>query len=281
MHDCRALHLSILLVLLAAEPALAQGNRRKPPTLPRFDLSGTLKSFDGNRVVLTTEAGYTWVLQPKPDLVVELTGKAKPAFLAPAQFVAFLAKLDKRRGEAVEKVTRMTVFTPDKRRQPGILPDLGFGDLEKRTRTEHPGSGETSSSGHRPAAPTSKSPAAGSASDSGQEQVAATKPSAANIESFAIHGRITSVKNGKLLIQVPANPFVNSSLKAEVADDAEIDVELTGILALGLVQPGDHVQARGDQVGEGMGYVNHLTFCLAQPLGMAPLPKKPPRVPAP
>ena len=100
MPSGRVLCLLIPFLLLAAEPARAQGNRLKPPKPPKFHLSGTLERLDGARLVLTTEAGYTWVLQTTQDLKVELTGKAKPAFLAAGQFVAFFAKLDKRRGAA-------------------------------------------------------------------------------------------------------------------------------------------------------------------------------------
>jgi len=279
MPSFRELFLSIFLLLFAANPAWPQGIRRiprKPPELPKFNLSGTLDRLDGRRIVLTTEAGYTWILQPKRNLQVELTGKAKPAFLAPGQFIAFLAKLDTKRGTTVEKVARLTVFLPDKRRQPGILPDLGFGDLEKETLTKRQGS-LTETLGNNPSAARSElSAASGSAPGGKKGRSAAAKVSTANIESFVIHGKIISIKKGRLLVQVPENMFVKPSLKVEVAEDANIDVELSGVSALAFVRPGDHIQARGDQIGEGMGYANILTFRLAQPLGTPPLPKKPP-----
>ena len=67
---------------------------------------------------------------------------------------------------------------------------------------------------------------------------------------------------------------MKSILKVEVDDDADIDVELTGVPALALVKPGDYIQARGDQTGEGLGYTNHLTFKLEQPLDPPAAEKK-------
>ncbi len=111
----------------------------KPPELPKFNLSGTVEHIDRGHIELKTDAGYTWVLMPKRDLKVELTGKSKPAILAPGQYVEFLAKLDAHRGVTVEQVVRLTIFTPDKRRMPGIMPDLGFGDMERATLAKHRG----------------------------------------------------------------------------------------------------------------------------------------------
>jgi hypothetical protein len=269
--------LLVLLLVTAASPAWAQGVRRRPrkaPELPKFNLSGTLDRFEGGRVVLTTEAGFTWILQPTRNVQVELTGKAVPAFLAPGYFIAFLAKLDTRHGLGVDKVDRLTVFMPDKRRQPGIQPDLGFGDLEKETLKKHRGDQDGATAEGPRSAGKHGPPGAGNAGKPGRS--AAAKPATASVDSFLIHGKIVSIEKGKYLVQVPNNPFVKPDLKIEVAADAEIDVELRGVPALALVQPGDHVQARGDQVGEGLGYAHLFRFRSAQPLGTPPPRKKPP-----
>jgi hypothetical protein len=249
----------MLLLLTAAPLAWAQGVRRQPrkaPELPKFDLSGTLDRFEAGRVVLTTEAGYTWVLQPMRNVQVELTGKALPAFLAPGHFIAFMAKLDTRHALGVDKVDRLTVFLPDKKRQPGIQPDLGFGDLEKETLKKQQGIAE--------------------ATPSSSDSLTAKKTPAKNVDSFVIHGKILAVEKGKYLVQVPNNPYVKPEFKIEVASEAQIDVELIGLPALALTRPGDHVQAQGDQVGEGLGYARIFKFRAAQPLGTPPPRKKPP-----
>ncbi|MBN2577775.1 MAG: hypothetical protein JXB10_02200 [Pirellulales bacterium] len=268
----RGFCLAMLLGLATAGPGWAQGIRRsprQPPKLPEFNLSGKLDRIVGNRIALTTEAGFTWIVQPKPKVEIHLTGKAVPAFLAPGQCVAFWAKLDKRRCVTLEPVRRLTVFTPDKRRQFGIQPDLGFGELEKETLEKRKGSPD-------PAPPRDESPAGRPASGGQQKPGTPQKVLPANVESFIVHGRILSAKKGELLVQVPNNVYVKPRLKIAVAEDAKIDVELAGLPALALVQPGDHVQARGEQVGEGLGYANILAFRAERPLGAPPEAKKPP-----
>jgi hypothetical protein len=274
--------LSALLMLTAVQAAWGQGIRRpprKPPEFPKFNLSGTLDRIEGGRVVLTTEKGFTWILQPKPNVQVELTGKAVPAFLAPGHFIALMAKLDMKHGTTVEKVARLTVFMPDKKRQPGIQPDLGFGDLEKATRKKREGTAsEQSSEEERAAAKRGAISASGTAAGDKAKRDAAAKAAKSNVDSFVIHGRITAIEKGKFVVLVPNNPYVKPNLRIEVAEDAEIDVELTGLPALAAVQPGDHIQARGDQVGEGLGFAHILTFRPAQPLGTPQARKKlPPR----
>jgi hypothetical protein len=285
MHWFQSLCFGILISLLAASPAYTQGSRRTPvkrPELPKFNLSGRLEHIELGRIELKTEAGYDWVLMPKRGLKVELTGKSKPAILAPGQFVEFLAKVDVKRGTAMEKIERMTIFTPDKRRMPGIMPDLGFGDLEKATLKKRKGTSAPSDTEHQQ--PSSKS---ASSNDKGNEKgyvpegahqsKPASKGPNEKIESFTIHGKIQAIaKNGKITVQVPENPYTKSSLTIEVADDADIDVELNDVSALLLVQPGDHIQASGDQTGEGMGITDHVTMRLERVLGIAPPPKKSP-----
>jgi hypothetical protein len=280
MHRFQVICIGSLVFLLTVAPVWSQGIHRKPikpPELPKFDLSGTLEHIERGRIELKTDAGYSWVLMPKRDLKVELTGKAKPKILAPGQFIEFLAKLDMQRGSTVEKVVRMTIFTPDKRRMPGIVPDLGFGDMEKATlRKNHQGESESPADSKQP--PTkSDSPNEKDYVPGGKNQgKSATKTVNSKIESFAIQGQITAVaKNGKLTVQIPENPFTKTSLTIEVDDDADINVELNDISALLLVNPGDHIQASGDQTGEGMGFTNHLTIRLTQVLGTSQPAKKP------
>jgi hypothetical protein len=179
--------------------------------------------------------------------------------------------LDLRRGTAIEPVVRITVFTPDRRRQPAILPDLGFGEMEKKTIEKHRGEEyERTSVGKAESSAANAATTGSSTKGSGDSKT--TTPRA---ESFAVHGRIVSVDRGELLVQVPANPFVKSTnLKVTVAHDADIDVELVGVQVLSLVQPGDHIQASGNQLGEGLGRADRLTFRSEQRLDAVASPKK-------
>ena len=217
--------------------------------LPTFNLSGTLNALNANGFVLTTEAGFTWLLQAKRDTKVELTGKAKPAFLAPGQCVNVFATLDLHEGTMQGKARRLTVFSPGDKRAFGILPDLGFGELEEATRARQQTSEKPPGSTDQTDEAVSKAePDQVSHSDAKEPQNKRRRP--AKTGSFAINGRIIGVKNGKLTVQVPPNPFVPTSLTIEVAEDADIDVELTGLSALRLALSGDHIQASGDQVAD-------------------------------
>jgi hypothetical protein len=289
VHRMRLVSLALVLSALAVSSAWAQAIRLKPPKveLPKFDLSGTLEHIENGRLDLKTDAGYTWTLLAKRDLKVELTGKSKPTVLAPGQYVEFLAKIDMQKGKTTDEVVRMTIFTPDKRRMPGIMPDLGFGDQERTTlRKKKDQSQSPSDGGDAPAKsdePTGDTPAKGKAAagkdyaPGGDNQPKTTKANS-KIESFAVHGRVMSVgKNREITVQVPINPFTKNSLIIAVSEDADIDIELNDISALLLARPGDHVQARGDQTGDGVGVANHLTIRLSDVLGAAPPDKKPPR----
>jgi hypothetical protein len=149
--------------------------------------------------------------------------------------------------------------------------------LEKETFEKRPNSQGAAISENKPSAARSGSSSAGSSAPDGiRGRRTPVKVLPENVETFIVHGRIVSMEKGDLFVQVPNNVYVKSNLKIAVAEDADIDVELAGVPALTLVRPGDHVQARGDQIGEGLGFVNNLTFRVVQPLGKPLDTKKPP-----
>ena len=283
MSHFRPLYLGILLILLAVEPAWPQGIRRtpkNPPKPPQFNLSGTLNRIEGNELMLTTAAGYTWILRAKPKVRVQvhLRGKAFPTFLAPGQTIAFFAKLDTRFGTAIEEVRRLTVFTPNEKCQLGIQPDLGFGDLEKATFEEQRQTENPQRPDDKPRISEFDSTSANGATPEvkqGKHPLRKIPPK--NIESFIVHGTIQSLKKGELIVSVPPNAFVKQTkLTVAIAEDADITVELVGPpTLLVLVRPGDHLQASGDQTGEGRGDATDLRFRIDRILGSPPDAKKP------
>ncbi len=255
----------------------AAGNRvqaaPQAQPLPTFNLSGVLNVLNANGLVLTTEAGFTWLLQAKPDTKVELTGKAKPAFLAPGQCVSVFATLDLQQGTMQGKARRLTIFSPGDKRTFGIVPDLGFGELEEATRARQRALEKPPGSTDQPNEELSKTePNQVAHSEAKESRNKRRRPTKTG--SFAINGRISGVKNGKLTVQIPPNPFVQTNLTIEVAEDADIDVELTGLPALRLAQSGDHIQASGDQVAERRGIVSHVIIRCRQPLDAAQPSKK-------
>jgi hypothetical protein len=280
----RGLCLGVLVILLAADAACPQGIRRAPKGTPKkapqFNLSGTLDRIEGNALVLTTGANYTWVLRPAAKVQIYLSGKAVPAFLASGQTIAFFAKLDTRRGATVEPVRRLIVFTPTEKRPFGIQPDLGFGDLEKETfeklqQTEGPKQPDA-----KPPVSESESIASDGAPAAKQGKNAAKRTSPKDVNSFIVRGKILSVKKGgELLVGIPNNGFVKKpTLLVEVANDADITVDLVGPPALLVfVQPGDHIQASGDQTGEARGDARDLRIRTDRLLGVPSEAKKPSR----
>ena len=277
----RRLCIAVLLILLAAEPAWPQRGRRtskNPPRLGQFELSGTLDRVTDNALMLTTGAGYTWILRPKPKVKISVSGKAVPAFLACGQTIIFFAKLDTRRGTTVEEVRRLTVFLPDKKRPLGIRPDLGFADLEKASFGERLETAEVGWPEGEPQTIRSRTTSPDAAASAAKSKKHAAKEAACkDVDSFVVGGIILSANKGELLVQVPNNVFFQQTkLRVAVAREADIAVELIGPQALlTLVRPGDHVQASGDQMGPGLGEASSLRFRIDRLLGTPADEKKP------
>lgn len=279
MFPIRGLCVGILLILLAAEPAWPQRGHhasKNRPKLGQFDLSGTLDRVEGNALMLTTAADFTWILRPKPKVEIFLTGKAVPAFLAPGQAVVFFAKLDMRRGTTVEEVRRLTVFVPDKKRPLGIRPDLGFADLEKASFGEQLETGEVKSREGEPRTPESRTTSSSRAASAKSGKHVPKEAASKDVGSFVVCGRILSANKGTLHVLAPNNVFFKQTeLTVTIAADANIAVELSGLPVLALLQPGDHVQASGDQMGPGLGETSSLRFRIDRLLGTPADAKKP------
>jgi hypothetical protein len=99
-------------------------------------------------------------------------------------------------------------------------------------------------------------------------------PPAAAIQSFEVRGQITSFKGGKLNLRVPNAPF-KGPLKIELAENADIDLDLSGPNAIALVQKGDKVQTQGQQTGERMGLARDIVITLSQPASAGYSKKRP------
>jgi hypothetical protein len=96
------------------------------------------------------------------------------------------------------------------------------------------------------------------------------------VERFQIAGRIAKRnRDGTITVYVP-NPYFRPNLEMELAEEPEIELNLTGPAYLALVRPGDQIQARGNQVGPNIALVTEVTITLAEPFTTIQ-PKKPPR----
>jgi len=201
-------------------------------------------------IKVSSSAGQTWILQVLPTVRCQVTGKAKPDFLAHGYFIRFVGEVSKR-GAVEQKVSKLTIFTPSQSRQPGAEADTGLGT------SFGPRAGE----GKKKEA----KPAFGAAADFGGRKEGAGKAGAGEV--FDIRGQIVGVSNGRLTLQVPTTLF-RQSLRLEVAEDADIDVELDDPLAYTLARKGDQVRIQGRQAMANRGYAEDVDIILAEPLGM-------------
>jgi len=258
----RALVVSVVAAtVVLSSPAGAQIRLPPKADLPPLAVEGTIEQIQVARglVAVKSSADQPWILQFQRDSRVEVKGKAKTDFLAPGQCVLFSATVETKTGKIEEKVSKLTIFTPDMRRTLGVFPDQGFGGLGPFDK----GGGEKG--GEKPAfrPPAGGGPGFGSAK--GRPTRGGAKAGVPATQAFDIHGQIVGMKNGKFSIRAP-NPYVPPVLAVEIDEAADIDVELAGLPALALVRPGDRIAARCQQVGPNAGRILEAEITLSQPL---------------
>jgi hypothetical protein len=252
------------------------------PQAAPLQLSGTLTDARPGAIQVKSSADKLWLLQIPRNARVRLTGQASVEFLAPGQFVELVAEVDKRRGTVSQPITKLTLFTPTERKQPGVVPDQGFGfpgdslmlDGKKGDGPKRPsGAGADRTPG------AAAEPGLGPGPDKGRGgrragPGAGAKEAPLSTQSFEIRGRIMSIKAGKMGVHAP-NPYFKSPLRLEVAEEAQIDVELVGPEALRLASQGDKVTIQGEQLGETIGRIAELEIVATELLGGAPAKKRP------
>lgn len=253
--------------------AWAQIRRPPKPDLPPLAVEGTIEQLQMARglVAVKSTADQPWILQFQRDSRVDVKGKAKTDFLAPGQCVIFSATVDTKTGKIEEKISRLTIFTPDMRRTLGVFPDQGFQGLGPFDKP----AAEKTIEKPAPRLPAGGSPAFGDKKGRPARGAKAAMPAT---RTFDIHGQIVGIKNGKFSVRAP-NPYVPPVLTVEIEDDADIDVEVAGLPALAFVRPGDRIAARCQQVAPNAGRILEAEITLSQPLSAAtegmPARKKP------
>jgi hypothetical protein len=279
--------------------------RMAQPKLPDLHVDGTVEAVRPGLLQVVSGTGQTWVLRVAPDAKTQITGKATPDFLGPGQCIAFVADVDVKRSRVEQPVTKITLFNPSLDQPLGAGPDQGLGGnlfgekgKEKNGERGRPplGPGFGPGAGLGPGGPgQGLGPGAGAgfgggadaaaigtqdARGSGRRSKSASSSglggkAAPATQSLEVRGQITSNKGGKVTLHVPNAPF-KAALKIEIADSAEIDVQLSSPAALTLAQKGDKVRARGLQLGEAMGQAREIELTLGQTLGAAQAKKRPP-----
>ncbi len=235
----------------------------KPPELP--ETSGVIEELGPSVIRMRSEAGGELMLQATPTTRVIVSGPATEEFLSTGQWISFVGEVDKRRGAVTEPVSKLTIFTPTNKIPPGAYPDQGFapglGPAAKEEKTLA-GADDGPSGGTRRGARRA-------------EPKSGDKSPAVTVQSFEIHGQITSIKNGKLTLQVPTQYF-RPTLRAELAETPQIDVMMVGGATLCVfAQKGDKIKATGQRVAENRALAGLLEIALSQPLGAAQSKKRP------
>jgi len=233
--------------------------------LPPLQTTGVVDAVVPGYIRILSAQNQLLVLQVLPTAKCQLTGKAKPEALGPGCYIRFVAEVNKRRGTVDEKITALTVFTPSTLRQPGAEPDSGMGtsfgprpgaDKKKGEEKAKPAFGAAAAAG----ADTGK-PAAGARKAGG----AAAKGAVSEV--FDVRGQVTRIANGKVELHVP-NAYFRPLLKVEIADDADIDVEVDDPTAYTLARKGDKVEAQGRlAIGGDRGFAEELIITMNEPLG--------------
>ncbi len=270
-----------------ALPSAAWGQARFPRGGPVpqvkpavFHAAGTIEDLMPGRLLMKAQGDQLQLVQFGPNTRVLVSGKAAPEFLSTGQWVTFTAEVDKRRGAVVEKLTRLTIFTPTNKKAPGAYPDQGFG---MPSGTKFGGEGKDrdatkgSFGGGAERGPGGFGADAGFGAGRGTGRktsgnLSGSKTPSAVSQSFEVRGQITGIKNGRMTLRVPTEYF-KPSLKAELADDPEIELELVGLDCLRFAQKGDKVAVRGQRLGEATMAVE-IEVTLAAPLGAAQAKKK-------
>jgi len=233
-----------LIVLMSVQELSAQPRRGQ--NAPPIETSGVVEAVMPGYIKMSAGENQTWILQVDPKAKVLVTGTAKFDFLKPGHFISFSGEVDKRKSEVVEKVTKLTIMTPSELKLPTALPSQGGGF-----------SGV-------PGANINQGPAAGAGAKGGPPT-----------ERFDIVGQFAGVsKKGKATVVAP-NQYFKAAISVEIAEDAEIDVELEDPKAYLLAKKGDKIEAKGSQVAQTGAVVRELTIALTEPLtGVQPGSKK-------
>ncbi|MBN2474696.1 MAG: hypothetical protein JXB62_08810 [Pirellulales bacterium] len=245
---CRtALTIAAVLGLLA--PAQGQGIRRprndqqrQLPTEP-FAADGSVEAVGRGAIRMLTTSNQVWMVWIDPKAVIHVSGTAEPDFVRPGMFIRFTAEIDKR-GDAQNKIDKLTLFTPSKENPVGIWPEGAAPAAGGEGAANEPGSGF------------------------GEDVVGPRSPTTA---VYSVAGQITGNRRGKLSVNA-----LRAVVNIELAEKAAVAVDLADYT---VAKNGDKISvSKGKMVvgRPGVAQASELNIELAQPLAL-PGRKKPPR----
>ncbi|WP_347245455.1 hypothetical protein [Thermogutta sp.] len=245
------------------------------PQLPRLEASGTVEEVTPMGMVIVSPTGQKWQLLFDRECKLQLTGKALPDVLRSGTVISFTAEIDKKTGQATEKVSALTICTPDQQHMPGVFPE---GTMAAMGEGAEPNAGAAGVGGFpgqgfgSGLAPEAGVPPQQPGRLHSRRQVEAGPP----VERFEVCGRITGItKTGKITVAAPNNHF-RAPIQFELAENPDISLELSGREALAFIPKGAKVSGKGVQIGPTAGRMSEITVELVEPLTLA-APKREPR----
>jgi hypothetical protein len=255
----------------------------------RMRTQGTFISANQSQLQLTTNTNQVMTIGLVQSTEVSVTGTAEQSYLKSGVLVEFVAEVPKG-GAVAEKISQLTVVSPDADRPPGLYPPdtapqkksdpgdkgvgvpiRGAGANPAKAAAADPGIGDDPV---KPAKGTKKH------ADAGDLFGAAPAKSKSGVlkppGTFAVRATVKSCKDGKIMLGAGHN----TSIKAELASDVTIDVDMT---ELRVVQRDDKVTVDGIGTQAQPTYVAAKTIKveLANPLtGSKKRPSKTAKTPA-
>jgi hypothetical protein len=285
----------------------AQGIRRQPaPQVIQFvpvGIEGRVVEVRPALIVVATAGSGMWRVGVAENAAISVVGTAAPDVLRPGLYIRFLAAVEKPQGRVLEKVAKLTIFTPtkDDARTVGVFlpgqcrPVVSFLEEGAAGPPADP-VGAAAGGPALPAAGNQANPAAGGpagAAAAGNPAAAAPnaakpvapavppnaskKPDAAEggaaaaKDMYDVHAQITGGKGTRLTVKVP-NQFFKPTLKIELVPEPLIELDLVNYL---MARPGDKISARGAPLGLNYLQATELLITLTEPQGHTK--KKPPR----
>ena len=226
---------TLLAVVLLPLSARGQYGVRPPEVKPeQLNATGTIKAIRPGLLHVLTEDNDQWLIQVRArPQDIAFTGPADSSFLKPGMLVRFVGKFNKR-GECVEPVGSVTIFTIREGHGLGIKPDA------------EPGLAGTK--------------------EFFSDAKLAEKPAGKKDEaiSYRVAGTLTKLsRSGEMTISAPG-----ATIKADLADDANISVDINN---LSYVREGDQIEVRGQYLPaqKGQAVANWISVTAKEPLADA------------
>ncbi|MHC4178755.1 MAG: hypothetical protein ACYSWU_14690, partial [Planctomycetota bacterium] len=214
-----------------------------------IQLRGTVAGVGPRMVAMTTSAGETWRLTITPKTEVRVTGTAEPDVLRPGMYVRFIAPVDKRRSLVQGQVDKLIIFSPSQ--ETGRMPGVFYAGQEGDEAALQPKAGQPPGAPgvRKPAAPANPRQAGNAGGPAkpapGGRRARAGDQATANVETFDVRGRLTSVKGRWLTVSPPRNTFFRRALRIELAEKPEVKLDVTDYT---LAKSGDKIAAQGVQI---------------------------------